>query len=211
MFENIKSHSGFCSRWSTEKQRQQKKPPTQRAGWAWLYLQHLFIFSCEEWDRAEDQLEQLEIQVGELDVGAHLRQAVQEVLHQDRSKQSRGSRVCQKGIGDNLSERETHVTEITPSTKRLQEKAINVSKSQNQICIRHSQTWIIHQKKKKKPSKSIYWVLLEQFTLRTQICRFILTVKYQEPTSNTHLTSTMKGTGPKYPELLKTFFFLTMA
>lgn len=188
-----------------------KQPQTQRAGWVWLYLQHLFILSCEEGDRAEDQLEQLEIQVGELDVRAHLRQAVQEVLHQDRSKQSRGSRVCQEGIGDNLSERETHVTNSAPPTKRLQEKAIDISESQNQICIRHSQTWIIHQKKKKAIKidlLSVAWN--KQFTLRTQICHFLPTLKYQEPMSNTYLISTMKGTGPKYPELLKTIFFFSL-
>ena len=47
----------------------------------------------------------------------------------------------------------------------------------------------------------------KQFTLRTQICHFLPTLKYQEPMSNTYLISTMKGTGPKYPELLKTIFF----
>lgn len=155
MFGNIKSHCSFCTRWKVLKNNNdQKIPQTQRAAWAWLYLQHLLVFSREEGDRAEDQLEQLEIQVGELDVGAHLWQAVQEVLHQDRSKQSGGSRVCQEGVGNNLSKRETQGTEITVSAKQLQEKAINFSKLQDQISIRHSRHELFTKRgKKKKPTK----------------------------------------------------------
>lgn len=116
LYKYKKSNSSLCS----ENRNQNTTTKSQnkvRSDLSELYLQHLFVLGREEGHGAKDQLEQLEVQVGELHVGAHFRQAVQEVLHQNRSKQSRGSRVRQEGIGNNLSQQDIHVTKIIPSSK----------------------------------------------------------------------------------------------
>lgn len=66
------------------------------------YLQHLFIFSSKQWNGAKDQLEQLEIQIGEFHIRAHFWQSVQKILYQNRCKEGRGSRICQEGVGNYL-------------------------------------------------------------------------------------------------------------
>lgn len=67
-----------------------------------LYLQHLFIFSSKQRDGAKDQLEQLEIQIGEFHIRAHLRQSVQKILYQNCCEEGRGGRICQEGVGNYL-------------------------------------------------------------------------------------------------------------
>lgn len=104
-------------------------PPTVHWDLSELYLQHLLVFSCKEGDRAEDQLEQLEVQVGELHVGAHFRQAVEEVLHQNCSKQSRGSRVRQEGIGNNLSKTRHTCDKNNPLPQEAWAQSNELSKS----------------------------------------------------------------------------------
>lgn len=51
-----------------------------------LYLQHLLVLRSKERNRTKDQLEEFEIQVGQLHVGTHFRQTVKQILNQDGGK-----------------------------------------------------------------------------------------------------------------------------
>lgn len=117
LYKYKKSNSSLCSENRNQNTTTTKSQNKVHSDLSELYLEHLFVLSRKEGHGAKDQLEQLEVQVGELHVGAHFRQAVQEVLHQNCSKQSRGSRVRQEGIGNDLSQQDIHVTKIIPSSK----------------------------------------------------------------------------------------------
>lgn len=67
-----------------------------------IYLQHLFVLSCKQRHGAKDQLKKFQVKVGELHVGAHLRQPFQKILHQDGGKQGRSRQIGQEGVSHDL-------------------------------------------------------------------------------------------------------------
>lgn len=99
-------------------------------------------------DRAEDQLEQLEIQVGEPECSSPS-PAGGPGRYSTRIVANRAEVVgfARKELATICQERDAR-GQTAPRHEAAPRKAIDISESQNQICIRHSQTWIIHQKKK---------------------------------------------------------------
>lgn len=67
-----------------------------------IYLEHLFIFSSKQWHWAKDQFEKLEVEIGKLNIGAHLRQSLEKVFHKNGGKQSRRWQVGKERICHNL-------------------------------------------------------------------------------------------------------------
>ncbi len=65
-------------------------------------LQHLLVLRGKQRHGAEDEFEELEIEVGAVHVGAHFVHALEEVLHQDGGKDGRGDVVGQKAVGHDL-------------------------------------------------------------------------------------------------------------
>ncbi len=65
-------------------------------------LQHLLVLRGKQRHGAEDELEELEVEVGAVHVGAHFVHALQKVLHQDGGKDGRGDVVGQEAVGHDL-------------------------------------------------------------------------------------------------------------
>lgn len=67
-----------------------------------MRLQHLFILRSKQAHGAKDKLEQLEVEVGSLHVGAHLMHPVQQILDQYGGEDGRGHIVGQEADGHDL-------------------------------------------------------------------------------------------------------------
>ncbi len=65
-------------------------------------LQHLLVLRGKQRHGAEDELEELQVEVGAVHVGAHFVHALEEVLHQDGGKDGRGDVVGQEAVGHDL-------------------------------------------------------------------------------------------------------------
>jgi hypothetical protein len=65
-------------------------------------LQHLLVLRGKQRHGAEDEFEELEVEVGAVHVGAHFVHAFEEVLHQDGGKDGRGHVVGQEAVGHDL-------------------------------------------------------------------------------------------------------------
>ena len=71
-----------------------------------MWLEHELVLGREEGHTTEDQLEELEVQVGPFHVGPHLVHAGEQVLHQDRGEDGGRHVAGQKAVGHYLEWKE---------------------------------------------------------------------------------------------------------